>query len=1262
MICRNCGTENPAGSKFCNNCGAGLHPDANQICPNCQTPNSEDLLYCDNCGTRLAGEHLPEEDTGQDPAESSTGSRSEPFSLPARPSGQTADLELSGEIPDWLKTGEGAESEAEKETTSPAEEGEQHLPEWARAAQERGEGWEDKEAPTLDEVSGDHSPADDLPVWLMDEETSETIFTRDKSTDELFEASGEAAAGEESQTGQEDLPGWLQGLATDTGPGTGDAPAPRQTPAEDSEIPDWLADLDAESPAGGDAEDTDDWEEAGPAAKPAEAIPDWLAELETGAEDMVESERGPAGIEEPAGPIPDWLADVETAAEGAEEIEPATGDVEEPVEEVPDWLAGVETSAEDAEEIEPATTGMEQPAEEIPDWLADLEAGVDDFELPPEEEMADWLADRDEDAGEATAGEQTEWLSELETFEEAPGAKEPAFEDIEETTLDWLSDLDTETTAETEPEESAGEVETESAEPEALEWLTTLEEEPAGDEEIPAPLSSEAERVPGWLAGLEPEEMKFAPADEVDALAGDEETPDWLWEDGEEEIPAEVENEDEFPEWLRGEQEALSEAKAAPDETEPPQDTGIGDLDAGEIPSWLAGTEAAPGPTLADEQEKPETPPAATEPSGEEGPADKEVDDWLSALGEATGDEEETLSLGATPASELPGWLREMAPPDTGPLTPADETAPAPDDLDEFLGDLDDEDELPEWLRGVEAQPAQEAAVDEPDIDIGPQVEQTEDDKALSDWLSDSEFFDEAFARPRRPESVEKAPEETRPTDPEQEPEETLSEPHVPADDLPEWLGDVMGDMDEAESFMFEEEAEDTVLPLPAKDAEETYGTGEEYADWFEDSQPAAEDADREAEPTPLAELPEWLRPPGELEGVSLEEGDRWGDLLDEFPPAEDPGQRLGEAEIPEWLEALKPRDLVEGTEDIPEAEEEETVGAGPLTGLRGVIEIEPIIAEERAAERISGYTVNKEQQQQATLLRQLVQTVPQQAVPVGTERVSSASPLLRILLVLLLLAAILLGFFFPDLIEIPSATPELEQARTLVAEAAPRPVLVAFDYTPAMAGALDAHATLLLEEIAGAGSPVLFASQSAAGLALAEQKVTATSGLSSRRVGYLPGSAVGLRRLAPCLRAEAACQTIYGASLSAETTADLADTALVVVLAGDRESAINWIEQVATTSGKPMLAVVPQAVAPVAAPYYSSGQLAGLLSEPAPAVTAARVSDSPDTPDAVGNQATAVALGQWLVIGLLLVGNLIYFVRGSVRSRTGRSRSRSVP
>jgi len=52
VTCPNCGTANPAGAKFCNNCGTQLGGSVK--CASCGTENPPTAKFCSKCGTKLA--------------------------------------------------------------------------------------------------------------------------------------------------------------------------------------------------------------------------------------------------------------------------------------------------------------------------------------------------------------------------------------------------------------------------------------------------------------------------------------------------------------------------------------------------------------------------------------------------------------------------------------------------------------------------------------------------------------------------------------------------------------------------------------------------------------------------------------------------------------------------------------------------------------------------------------------------------------------------------------------------------------------------------------------------------------------------------------------------------------------------------------------------------------------------------------------------------------------------------------------------------
>ncbi len=535
------------------------------------------------------------------------------------------------------------------------------------------------------------------------------------------------------------------------------------------------------------------------------------------------------------------------------------------------------------------------------------------------------------------------------------------------------------------------------------------------------------------------------------------------------------------------------------------------------------------------------------------------------------------------------------------------------------------------------------------------------------------------------------------------------------ADDLAGWLSHLpaaselaafdadLGLVDLAGDEWLEEPglpAESAAALLPALSSEEADELASaELPDWLRDSLRRSPPGDAGApsladlfapsesqEPTAETQsgLPDWLQSPdadgfdAALQaalssraeaGATFGSGDEWSDVLETaaadvpdivLPPANEfagmgaAAAELAAADIPDWLQPFKPRELrAPGETYAPTEPVQET---GPLAGMRGVIDIEPVIAQPRQADsELPQFTATPMQRQQASLLRQLAQASP---VPITTADAAQPAAMpgwLRLLLALLLLAAIIVAALLPDRVTdlMGTATAPLPAgaaaAHEAIEAAAGQPVLVAFDYTPAMSGELGPAAQLLLGQLAANGSPVLTISQSAAGVTLASQAMSQVTGLNGTNLGYLPGEAVGLRLLGQCLPAPDSCRTIAGNPLA--LTAE--PVSLVILLTADQENLINWVEQVGSASQTPLLAAITQSLSPAAAPYFASGQLAGLLEGLPAAVAYEQLVTGAAGP--VTALSRAQGLAYWLVILLLIGGNLFYLTAGLLARRRRR-------
>jgi hypothetical protein len=952
-------------------------------------------------------------------------------------------------------------------------------------------------------------------------------------------------------------------------------------------------------------------------------LPDWLQEFTRSAE------------EKPAPPTPtpvpprakpsappqkaeeaddlDWLSelgplDTDVLAQPIETLTsgPARGQKSG---DLPDWLDELEppntemlsrpSSLPDVPSVDAILSGQD-----VPDWLTggdvleEETSGTDRLSLPatglpaeaafePEEDYPNWLVSPPD-------------TSELE-LPHRPQPIEEFSAASQKSVTDWLTGFDEDEDEDDEEEESAEDTWDDLPEATAVplladdkarksltDWLTQLD---AGAPQ-PAESFDESELVEASLSDWfgDSAEMETAVAASP-TLDDEEDLDDWL-------ITEEPDTAEQnrrtgktgpLPDWL--------------DELEP-TDT----LPAEAQQSFVSGMlDDLLGPAIAAEAFADEQP-AAEEPLPFE-----EVEEMSSGL--------HTMDL-----DEEPDWLSELAAFDPNDLVEREnladqeswltqETAVShalPDIEETFAGSFDFA-ELPD------AGQMDQAAPDEEWGSLDDILAESDDAGELADWLEQLAVPAAAsLESPSLPSTEESA--------------ETL----ISTGDLPEWIASMRPeDTDKLGS-------QSSLLPSVLPNAEDDlYAIAGDLADadlpdWLQDTAVSA--PDKTAVTLASAELPVWVDTESDLGEPSSE----LASILAGLPPALPPEEMLQKAEIPDWIQDLKPTELTGRPSFSTDFKLQTT---GPLAGMPGVVKVEPIVAMPRTVDPIVQFTVTPEQQQQARLLRQLVQEEQQPAqVDVGSSKATGRRGL-RFLLACLLLAALALALFMPNLLigSQPMPVPPAAAAlHTAVNAAAGQPVLVAFEYTPALAGELNHEARLLLSQLQDNGSQILITSQSAAGTAVA---ATLTESLAEPpiAIGMLAGEAIGLRQLGNCIgNPEFICSTLQGRGLSSETQTALQNVGLIVVLTGEQTNLINWIEQVGSATDTPLVAGVTQSLSPVAAPYYASGQLQGHLDGlPATIALANNVGSSADMTQAQ-SQYNAQSLVQLAAALLLVVGALM--------------------
>lgn len=668
---------------------------------------------------------------------------------------------------------------------------------------------------------------------------------------------------------------------------------------------------------------------------------------------------------------------------------------------------------------------------------------------------------------------------------------------------------------------------------------------------------------------LRPEALESAGADlAADSHTSSEETPAeddseqvdlsaWLasLDEGEERPPKEAIKE-ELPDWLvdelRIDKDKLASAETSDEEN----------LEPADLPDWLK----AIGPIEEPEAEQPvlqtpEHPPEEVEPL-------EELPDWLAEL---EGDElkpepEQDPGVEGTQSEvDLPDWLAELegeASSETGELAITEEAISA------------EPEELPDWLTKLDAPT--------PEEDLGSVYTAELGTAGIPDWLAEIEEL------------------ETSGLGGEVDDEHAGAEEAI---DIPDWLSEHqqegVTDIQEAAvtSELSTEWLSEISTEMPGDEKPETIpedqaGTGELAIPFALD-----EDFSQDLDELNLAEVPDWLDEV--TDQTSVEDVDE----TDESPD-------LARAELPGWLEAMRPVGAVVTPQTPVDEDGQEYETAGPLAGLRDVLPAEVGVIPLSKPETLSvTLDVNESQQKHISLLEGLLATEEEPgAVPAQT--IIGAQRLLRILIAVILIAVVYLGVRGASQdSELPIPPLEVTSASRLIDNLGPQaPVLLAFDYEPGFSGEMDTISESVIAHLMLRGAYLTLVSTTPTGPFLAErfldranQTYNYTRDQKYVNLGFLPGGSTGLQGLVRYPMRLAFPYKLDGWDPwgDGETTIrqpalvgveNLSDYDLVVIITDRQESARNWIEQVgANPSQPPLLMITSAQLEAFVRPYYQS-------------------------------------------------------------------------
>jgi hypothetical protein len=752
------------------------------------------------------------------------------------------------------------------------------------------------------------------------------------------------------------------------------------------------------------------------------------------------------------------------------------------------------------------------------------------------------------------------------------------------------------------PGEEPTEKDTSELESALPEWLRDVRQQARESSEgEPGQTSAEEEAPPPQSPEEESEEF----TDSTDLLAG---------------LQSQAEDDEEIPDWLTN---LRGDAGGAPQEETPTEEDDLTALksmlgeetpepqenEASSLPGWISGLGEEQAEEQVDEEAaQMEAQPSASEADFEWGadyeidsgpqaesaeeaaPIDTELPDWLKGADEEAQSETE---------SGLPDWISSEEPAEAPPALESEESAEISSQQEEAQPAA--EGDMPDWLaslgeESVEATPQQEADQPAP-----------EGESATPDWLAS-------------------LGEESAESVPQQEAEQPISE-----GEMPDWLSSLgkEGAVVSSEEVASDDTGEDTSEPAiegetPDWLASMGEGTTELEppsgdADW--PSVTTEESIQEEEAPTAFAEVEEEPASTDDVDALFSAEMPDWltdaaTRVEEESPgtPVSEQDEDLRPAELPSWVQAMRPvEDVISETDegDTGQPVEEQ----GPLAGLRGVLPAVPGVGPSSVPKAYSiKLQASEDQQSSAAMLEQML-AAEIRPKPITTQPVMLSQRFLRWIIAIVLLLVVGGSVFTGTRINpLPfGVSPDTKTFLDYVQVGLPSdaPVLLIFDYDPALAGELEAAAAPLVDYMILQKAPRLsLISSTPTGSGLAERFMKLENTQASQyyqagqqfiNLGYLPGGAAGVLGFAenPV--------TTKSVSINGENpwetpvlqgVTHLSDFAVMILLTDNVETARIWIEQTETVRGDTRFLVISSAQSgPMILPYLQSGQVDVMLS-----------------------------------------------------------------
>ncbi|MGD8402627.1 MAG: helix-hairpin-helix domain-containing protein [Anaerolineales bacterium] len=389
----------------------------------------------------------------------------------AKPEELVTDPESRKETaPEWVQKASesGSENAVGERPTAPPSEGLEELAESVLGEQE-GEAPDTAAEEVQSEEPVSSSDTDETGIWLQELAEEESLGKAQEPADET-----EAPATEDG-----DIPDWLREMEGES-PQTEAA----RTSADDSSLPDWLKGVDAASTEAEDIPTPEPDEEAlEPEPEPVSQIDintasiDELASLpgigDLLAQNIVAHREAYGGFSSL-----DDLSNV--AGIGPSTIDELRGQVKiEKQPDITDWLRDMETESSEGTVEEPqAETADEPPADDLPSWLADIDKESEGQPVEQDDDLPDWLrGEVEEEPAQPQPTTPADWQpADVPTAQDEPSAPEPESK-VDEPASEVESEAQAESESEVEEPVSAVEPEVKAEAEESVPTPEPVEED-----------------------------------------------------------------------------------------------------------------------------------------------------------------------------------------------------------------------------------------------------------------------------------------------------------------------------------------------------------------------------------------------------------------------------------------------------------------------------------------------------------------------------------------------------------------------------------------------------------------------------------------------------------------------------------------------------------------------------------------------------------------------------------------------------------------